>query len=78
MVAPGKPTGISGEEYGVLKRFEKISPHLGSNQYILDIGCGYGAYTKLFKEYGRVIVGIDKIYEYLHVAKSSHPELVFF
>jgi len=39
MVELGKPTGISGKEYGVLKRFEKIVPSLNNVQKILDISC---------------------------------------
>jgi len=78
MVELGKPTGISGKEYGVLKRFEKIAPSLNNVQKILDIGCGYGAYTKLLKKYGKVVVGIDISQECIFEARLQHPELTFF
>jgi len=77
MIAPGEPTGVLENEYGVIKRFEKLSIYLNQAKYILDFGCGYGAYTKLLKQYGAVVVGVDLSQEYIFKAKHLHPELFF-
>ncbi len=60
---PAKP----GEHYRALVRF--VNQHAGDT--ILDLGCGYGAYSLALKSDGRKCVGCDINLKYLTKASSS-------
>jgi ubiquinone/menaquinone biosynthesis C-methylase UbiE len=60
---PAKP----GEHYGAFVRF--AAKHAG--QSILDLGCGYGAYSLALMKEGRSCVGCDVNLQYLKTAVSS-------
>jgi ubiquinone/menaquinone biosynthesis C-methylase UbiE len=60
---PAKP----GEHYGAFVRF--AAKHAG--QSVLDLGCGYGAYSLALAASGRRCVGCDVNLEYLGPARSS-------
>lgn len=60
---PAKP----GEHYGAFVRF--AARHAG--QTILDLGCGYGAYSLSLMKQGRWCVGCDVNLQYLKTAASS-------
>lgn len=63
---PGLPAK-AGEHYGAFVRF--ASKHAG--QTILDLGCGYGAYSLALREQGRGCVGCDINMDYLKVASAD-------
>ena len=63
---PGLPAK-AGEHYGAFVRF--ASKHAG--QKILDLGCGYGAYSLALLKEGRSCVGCDVNLEYLKTAVAS-------
>ena len=60
---PAKP----GEHYRALVRF--VNQHAGDS--ILDLGCGYGAYSMALTSDGRKCVGCDINLKYLTKASSS-------
>lgn len=60
---PAKP----GEHYGAFVRF--AAKHAG--QSVLDLGCGYGAYSLALASSGRRCVGCDVNLEYLKPARAS-------
>jgi SAM-dependent methyltransferase len=63
---PGLPAR-AGEHYGAFVRF--ASKHAG--QKILDLGCGYGAYSLALLKQGRSCVGCDVNVQYLKAASAS-------
>jgi ubiquinone/menaquinone biosynthesis C-methylase UbiE len=63
---PGLPARY-GEHYRALVRFARR--HAGSR--VLDVGCGYGAYTRALSEEGLDCVGCDLNLSYLREAKSQ-------
>src|SRR5678815_2653161 len=63
---PGLPAK-AGEHYGAFVRF--ALKHAG--QKILDLGCGYGAYSLALLKEGRWCVGCDINLQYLQVAVAS-------
>jgi SAM-dependent methyltransferase len=63
---PGLPAR-AGEHYGAFVRF--AAKHAGQN--ILDLGCGYGAYSLALLKKGRSCVGCDVNLRYLKTAVSS-------
>jgi SAM-dependent methyltransferase len=63
---PGFPAK-SGEHYGAFVRF--AAKHAG--QTVLDLGCGYGAYSLALASSGRRCVGGDVNMAYLKTAKAS-------
>ncbi len=75
----GVPTGESIEDYGVKLRLNKLlemyKPNYGDK--ILDLGCGFGTYTKFFKDLGYSVIGTDVTSEYLKKAKIEHNEIDF-
>ena len=62
---PGLPAK-AGEHYGAFVRF--ASRHAG--QRVLDLGCGYGAYSLALMKEGRACVGCDINLHYLKTAVS--------
>src|SRR5687768_339867 len=60
---PAKP----GEHYGAFVRFAAKF----AGQSILDLGCGYGAYSLALIKEGRSCVGCDVNLQYLKTAVSS-------
>jgi ubiquinone/menaquinone biosynthesis C-methylase UbiE len=60
---PAKPH----ESYGAIVRFAKA--HAGPE--ILDLGCGFGAYSLALKEHGLDCFGCDINFEYLRRATAS-------
>jgi SAM-dependent methyltransferase len=73
MIDRGVLTGESIEEYGVMKRIERIK-HIWKNDqgYILDVGCGYGAYTKLLAGNSILAVGLDIKWEFIKKARKEN------
>ena len=63
---PGLPAR-AGEHYGAFVRF--AAKHAG--QRILDLGCGYGAYSLALLKEGRSCVGCDVNLQYLKKAAAS-------
>jgi SAM-dependent methyltransferase len=63
---PGLPAK-AGEHYGAFVRF--AAKHAGPR--ILDLGCGYGAYSLALMREGRYCVGCDVNLQYLKTAVSS-------
>src|SRR5262245_64759971 len=63
---PGLPAK-AGEHYRAFVRF--ASKHAG--QTILDLGCGYGAYSLALRESGRNCVGCDINLDYLKPALAA-------
>jgi SAM-dependent methyltransferase len=63
---PGLPAK-AGEHYGAFVRF--AAKHAG--QKILDLGCGYGAYSLALLKQGRSCVGCDVNLQYLKTAVAS-------
>lgn len=80
MIAHGIPTGKNITDYGVNRRinvFNKlIEPR--HNEKILDLGCGYGVYTKLIKNKSFFTIGADILSEHINIAKYTYPEIDFF
>ncbi|MCW4023429.1 MAG: methyltransferase domain-containing protein [Candidatus Bathyarchaeota archaeon] len=68
----GAPTGFSGNEWGVMRRFEVLMNFYSLNdKVILDLGCGVGAYSKFAKACNAdLVVGFDMNRKYLLKAKS--------
>ena len=60
---PAKPD----EQYGAFVRFARR--HAGTK--ILDLGCGFGAYSTALREYGLDCFGCDLNFEYLRKAAAS-------
>jgi SAM-dependent methyltransferase len=63
---PGLPAK-TGEHYGAFVRF--AARHAG--QKILDLGCGYGAYSLALLKEGRSCVGCDVNLQYLKTAAAA-------
>jgi len=63
---PGLPAK-AGEHYGAFVRF--AARHAG--QRILDLGCGYGAYSLALLKEGRSCVGCDVNLQYVKTAVAS-------
>jgi SAM-dependent methyltransferase len=63
---PGLPAK-AGEHYGAFVRF--AARHAG--QRILDLGCGYGAYSLALLKEGRSCVGCDVNLQYVKTAEAS-------
>jgi SAM-dependent methyltransferase len=63
---PGLPAR-PGQHYGALVRFAE--QHAGG--FVLDLGCGYGAYSLALSSGGRRCVGCDVSLEYLRTARSA-------
>lgn len=63
---PGLPAK-AGEHYGAFVRF--ALKHGG--QSILDLGCGYGAYSLALMKQGRTCVGCDVNQQYLKIALAG-------
>jgi 2-polyprenyl-3-methyl-5-hydroxy-6-metoxy-1,4-benzoquinol methylase len=59
---PAKP----GEHYGAFVRFARRH----SGPAVLDLGCGFGAYSRALMERGMSCVGCDVNFEYLRAAVS--------
>ncbi|EHL14869.1 hypothetical protein HMPREF9630_00912 [Peptoanaerobacter stomatis] len=71
-----KSMNISGIDYD--KWFKKISSLMGDEKKniknILELGCGTGNLTKKFLSDGYEVVGIDKSFEMLEIAKQKTSE----
>jgi ubiquinone/menaquinone biosynthesis C-methylase UbiE len=69
----GTPTAISGNEYGIKRRFEALEDITTfKSKTVLDVGCGFGAYSLVAESYGASMsVGIDVNMEYIEKARSS-------
>jgi ubiquinone/menaquinone biosynthesis C-methylase UbiE len=63
---PGLPAK-QHESYGAIVRFARA--HTGST--ILDLGCGFGAYSLALKEHGLNCFGCDVNFDYLRRAAAS-------
>src|SRR6188474_1897322 len=63
---PGLPAK-AGEHYGAFVRF--AAKHAGEK--ILDLGCGYGAYSLALLKEGRSCVGCDVNLQYVKTAEAS-------
>lgn len=64
--------------YEVLKKF--VSKLKKANNYIpkvLDAGCAAGRDSKIFKDLGLEVVGLDISEGLLKIAKSKYPEITF-
>lgn len=47
------------------------------NSFVVDLGCGNGALSKLLSERGYRVLGIDASVEMIKTAKNLHPEMEF-
>lgn len=47
------------------------------DKYVLDLGCGYGRYTKLISKYTDKIIGLDISQRWLDYAKKQCPHIKF-
>lgn len=56
----------------IVKRFE-----LKPGFKLLDLGCGTGRYSSLFKKYGLEVTGIDFSKSAIEVAKQKYPNILF-
>jgi SAM-dependent methyltransferase len=65
---PGIPA-VPGAHYGAFVRFARR--HAGS--LILDLGCGFGAYSTALIEEGRKCIGCDINFDYLVAADKRLP-----
>jgi SAM-dependent methyltransferase len=65
---PGIPA-VPGQHYGAFVRFGRR--HAGD--LILDLGCGFGAYSTALIDDGRKCVGCDINFEYLRAADKRLP-----
>ena len=65
---PGIPA-VPGEHYRAFIRFARR--HAGAS--ILDLGCGFGAYSTALIDEGRKCVGCDINFEYLRAADNRLP-----
>jgi ubiquinone/menaquinone biosynthesis C-methylase UbiE len=65
---PGIPA-VAGEHYRAFVRFARR--HAGTS--ILDLGCGFGAYSTALIDEGRKCVGCDINFEYLQAADNRLP-----
>lgn len=64
-------TGSSGYQYalGILQP--------GSNDLLLDVGCGTGFFCDMARKTGANVTGIDATAEFIAIAKKRTPEVVF-
>jgi ubiquinone/menaquinone biosynthesis C-methylase UbiE len=65
---PGIPA-VPGEHYRALVRF--AARNAGAS--ILDLGCGFGAYSSALMQQGRQCIGCDINFEYLRTAHKRLP-----
>jgi ubiquinone/menaquinone biosynthesis C-methylase UbiE len=65
---PGIPA-VPGQHYSAFVRFARR--HAGAS--ILDLGCGFGAYSAALRDEGRQCVGCDINFEYLQRANKRLP-----
>ncbi len=65
---PGIPA-VPGEHYRAFVRFARR--HAGKS--ILDLGCGFGAYSSALIDEGRKCIGCDVNFDYLHSANHHLP-----
>ncbi len=73
IIEKGIPTGVSIEDYGVRERTKRIKQVWNNKQgYILDLGCGYGVYTKLLSEMATFAVGLDVEFNFIKEAKKKN------
>lgn len=49
----------------------------GTEQKIVDLGCGNGALTKKLADKGYSVMGIDSSEDMLKIARQQYPELIF-
>lgn len=49
----------------------------GTNQRVVDLGCGNGALTKKLADMGYSVLGVDASAEMLETAAQQYPELTF-
>jgi ubiquinone/menaquinone biosynthesis C-methylase UbiE len=73
----GAPTAITGEEYGVKRRFEVLQTVASfENKAILDVGCGVGGYGTIAEKCGaKMVVAIDVNREYIRKTSSDNKLL---
>ena len=67
VVLTGSPTASTSEEWGVARRFSMLLAQTSlKGSVVMDIGCGFGAYSKFASKCGAAsVVGIDLNREYL-------------
>src|SRR5712691_354310 len=59
------------------RALKQVFTHLPSGGLLLDVGCGYGRWFKLYQDRGVKVVGIDIVYDLAKRGKALHPEALF-
>ena len=69
----GAPTAVTGEEWGVKRRFEFLLSFASlKDKAVLDLGCGFGAYSQFaVASKASLVVGIDMNRKYLLSARAA-------
>ncbi|MFT4311197.1 MAG: class I SAM-dependent methyltransferase [Candidatus Woesearchaeota archaeon] len=56
----------------VLKEFEGVE-----NKLVLDLGCGFGYFSKIIKDKGAQVVGLDSSKEMINIAKDKDKNIKY-
>ena len=62
------------EEPGTLEKLKELDL---KNKKVLDLGCGSGRYTKILKELGAEVIGVDPSEELIKIAQSEIKDVEF-
>lgn len=65
------------EPYEFERRCAFLRAHVEPGEYVLDLGCGEGAFTGPLADWGAAPVGVEVAEEALRRARSRHPGLDF-
>jgi len=57
---------------------KSILKNMVKNKKVLDLGCGSGIFTKMLKEWGSNIIGLDLSKTMIDIARNENPEIKFY